>query len=272
MVMGLEATREAIEEWWSPSRPTDLKVDRGGYPGGTANAPAEGFSASPPQPPAPGLVPPGGSVSKPGEEGFSPAPHLPPQPGSVPMPPQPHVLPGPDAAPQGAVIHEQNRNDGLEGNLRSDPRRARDAARQADPAVTQVLKDGEWQAHHLINARNVRDYKDIFDAAAKAGWRTDEVGNVMPLPATAEDQQKLKERGIDRPTHRGGHPQWNEKVIEGLEDIRDKLSRSSLVEGSDAYNMKVRKMLESLQDKLRTEMLEKSRIGAMPATMDESYA
>jgi hypothetical protein len=93
----------------------------------------------------------------------------------------------------------------------------------------------------------------------------------MPLPATAEDQQKLKERGIDRPTHRGGHPQWNDKVIEGLEDIRDELSQSSLVEGSDAYNVKARQMLEGLQDRLRIEMLEKSRIGAMPAGTDGSY-
>jgi hypothetical protein len=159
----------------------------------------------------------------------------------------------------------------LEGGLRSDPRRARDAARQADPAVTQVLKDGEWQAHHLINVGNVRDYKDIFDAAAKAGWRTDEVENVMPLPVTAEDQQKLKEHGIDRPTHLGGHPDWNKEVVKGLKDIRDDLYQSPLLEGSDAYNVKVRQMLEGLQDRLRIEMLEKSRIGAIPATMDGSY-
>jgi hypothetical protein len=138
--------------------------------------------------------------------------------------------------------------------------------------VTQVLKDGEWQAHHLINVGNVRVYKDIFDAAAEAGWRTDEVGNVMPLPATAEDQRKLKEHGVDRPTHRGGHPDWNKEVTEGLRNIRDKLSRSFLVEGSDAYNAEARQMLERLQDRLRVEMLEKPRIGSMPAIMDGSYA
>jgi hypothetical protein len=138
--------------------------------------------------------------------------------------------------------------------------------------VTQVLKDGEWQAHHLINVGNVRDYKDIFEAAAKAGWRTDEVENVMPLPATAEDQQKLKERGIDRPTHRGGHPDWNKEVIKGLKDIRDELLQAPLIKGSDAYNAEARQMLEILQDRLRIEMLEKSRIGAMPVTMDGSYA
>jgi hypothetical protein len=263
----------ALAMMW-PSRTAGPEMDEyhGGRSPDAGDTAPEGFSASPPQPPAPGLVPPGGSVSKPGEEGFSPAPHLPPQPGSVPMPPLPHVLPGPDAEPQGAVIHEQNRNDGLEGNLRSDPRRARDAARQADPAVTQVLKDGEWQAHHLINVGNVRDYKDIFEAAAKAGWRTDEVGNVMPLPATAEDQQKLKGHGIDRPTHRGGHPDWNKEVTKGLENIRDKLSRSSLVEGSDAYNAKARQMLEGLQDGLRIEMLTKPRIGSMPVGTDGLYA
>jgi hypothetical protein len=103
-------------------------------------------------------------------------------------------------------------------------------------------------------------------------WRTDEVGNVTPLPIAPEGQQKLKERGIDRPTHRGAHPQWNDKVIEGLKDIRDELSQSPLVEGSDAYNAKARQMLEKLQDRLRIEMLEKSRIGAMPAGTDESYA
>jgi hypothetical protein len=137
--------------------------------------------------------------------------------------------------------------------------------------VTQVLKDGEWP-HHLIDVGNVRDYKDIFDAAAKAGWRTDEVGNVMPLPATAEDQQKLKEHGVGRPTHRDGHPDWNKEVVKGLEYIREKLSQSHLVEGSDAYNAETRQMLERLQDRLRVEMLEKSRIGSAPVTMDGSYA
>jgi hypothetical protein len=137
--------------------------------------------------------------------------------------------------------------------------------------VTQVLKDGEWP-HHLINVGNVRAYKDIFDAAAEAGWRTDEVGNVMPLPVTAEDQQKLKEHGVDRPIHRGGHPDWNKEVIKGLKGIRTDLIRSPLVKGSDAYNVKVRQMLEGLQDRLRIEMLEKSRIGAMPAGTSGSYA
>jgi hypothetical protein len=137
--------------------------------------------------------------------------------------------------------------------------------------VTQVLKDGEWQAHHLINVGNVRDYKDIFEAAAKAGWRTDEVGNVMPLPATAEDQQKLKEHGIDRPTHRGGHPQWNDEVLEELRMIRRELGDSSLAEGSDAYNAEARRLLIELEGRLRLELLQKSKIGSLPISKDTAY-
>jgi hypothetical protein len=239
---------------------------------GAGDVPPEGFAAPPPLPPLPGLVPPQlPGVMKPGEEGFSITPLPPSLPGSVPMPPLPHVLPGADAQPQGPVIHEQSRNDGLMGGLRSDPRWARAAARKADPAVTQVLKDDEWQAHHLINVGNVRDYRDIFDAAAKAGWRTDEVGNVVPLPATLEAQQKLTGAGIDRLTHRGGHPDWNEKVAEELQTIRSELGGSSLVEGSDAYNSKARLLLNELEDRLRLEMLQKSRIGYLPIRMDTAY-
>jgi hypothetical protein len=135
-----------------------------------------------------------------------------------------------------------------------------------------VLKDGEWQAHHLINVGNVRVYKDIFDAAAKAGWRTDEVGNVMPLPATAEDQQKLKERGIDRPIHRGGHPQWNDEVLEELRMIKNDLRLSGLPKSSDAYGAEAYRLLKKLEDRLREEMLTKLKIGLLPVDTSKSYA
>jgi hypothetical protein len=105
------------------------------------------------------------------------------------------VLPGRPAEEQGAAILQQDRNDGLAGGARTNSQRAREAARAADPAVTQALPDADWRAHHLINVAGLRVAPELIAAAARAGWRTDDPGNVAALPASPDAQQKLRAAG-----------------------------------------------------------------------------
>ncbi|MBV9782485.1 MAG: AHH domain-containing protein, partial [Acidisphaera sp.] len=184
----------------------------------------------PPRAPAPpGLVPPAQEARKPGEGGFTPAPPAPPLPGFTPAPPQSTVLPGPAAEEQGPSVLHQDRNDGLEDGMRTRSERARKAAREADPAVTRALQDAEWRAHHLINRAAAQRFPDLLKEAARAGWRTDDAGNVAPLPASPEAQRKLEGAGIHRPVHDSGHRNWNDDVRSGLSDIEDELRDDGLM-------------------------------------------
>lgn len=103
--------------------------------------------------------------------------------------------------------------------MRRHSRRAREAARTADPDVTRALPDADWRAHHLINVAGLRVAPALIAAAARAGWRTGDPGNVAALPASPQAQQKLKAAGIDRPVHDSGHRNWNAEVENKLMGI-----------------------------------------------------
>lgn len=197
---------------------------------------------------------------RPGEGGFTPITPTPSQPGFDPAPPSPNVLPGRPAEEQGAAILQQDRNDGLAGGARTNSQRAREAARAADPAVTQALPDADWRAHHLINVAGLRVAPELIAAAAQAGWRTDDPGNVAALPASPDAQQKLKAAGIDRPVHDSGHRNWNAEVEKRLRTIAQELRDEGRSPGTEAYRQQARKTLEKLQNDLRQQMMQQDRL------------
>lgn len=219
----------------------------------------EAFVPPAPTPHPPGLVPPV-QTRPPGEGGFTPGPSAPKPPGFAPDVPRPNILSGRSAEAQWPTILHQDRNEGLEGATRTDSKRARNAARAADPAVTQTLHDAEWRAHHLINLAGIRAFPDLIREAAKAGWRTDDVGNVAPLPASPEARQKLQSSGIDRPVHDNGHPKWNDDVEESLAEVRMALEGEPFAPGSEAYAKRAREKLEELQRRLRQDLIGLSRL------------
>jgi hypothetical protein len=76
----------------------------------------------------------------------------------------------------------------------------------------------------LINVAGLRVAPELIAAAARAGWRTDDPGNVAALPASPDAQQKLRAAGIDRPVHDSGHRNWNAEVEERLRDVERELA------------------------------------------------
>ena len=236
-----------------PSRTASPDLDEL-HPGG------EGFDPHPAMPPLPGLVPPVAGDPRPGEGGFTPISPTPSQPGFDPAPPSPNVLPGRPAEEQGPTILQQDRNDGLAAGTRTNSQRAREAARAADPAVTQALPDADWRAHHLINVAGLRVAPELIAAAAQAGWRTDDPGNVAALPASPDAQQKLKAAGIDRPVHDSGHRNWNAEVEKRLRTIAQELRDEGRSPGTEAYRQQARKTLEKLQNDLRQQMMQQDRL------------
>lgn len=161
------------------------------------------------------------------------------------------VLPGRPAEEQGPTILRQDRNDGLPDGAKTRPRRAREVARLADPHVTRALPDADWRAHHLIKVAGLRAAPDLIAAAVRAGWRTDDPGNVAALPASPQAQRKLKAAGIDRSVHDSGHRNWNNEVRAGLERILDDFRSQGLLKDNDAYAREARRQLERLQNDLR---------------------
>jgi hypothetical protein len=236
-----------------PSRTASPELDEL-HPGG------EGFDPHPAMPPLPGLIPPVTGDPRPGESGFTQISPTPPHPGFDRAPPSSNLLPGRQAQERGPTVLHQDRNDGLAGGARTNSQRAREAARAADPAVTRVLPDAEWRAHHLINVAGLRVAPELIAAAARAGWRTDDPGNVAALPASPNAQEKLKAAGIDRPVHDSGHRNWNVNVGDRLKAIEQGLSKQALRRGTPAYDRQARDELEKLQNRLREEMMQRDRL------------
>jgi hypothetical protein len=148
---------------------------------------------------------------------------------------------------------------GREGDpLRSRSSRARRNASHADPEVTGHLTGPEWEAHHQINLAGIERYRDLIAAAGHAGWKTDDGGNVVPLPANKAAQEKLRERGIARPLHDSGHPEWNNDVTEQLELIRRRYQSQNL--NDKAVGKQIRQDLEKLQHDLGKSLAGKHRI------------
>jgi len=128
------------------------------------------------------------------------------------------------------------------------------------PDLDELHPGAEWRAHHLINVAGLRVAPELIAAAARAGWRTDDPGNVAALPASPDAQQKLKAAGIDRPVHDSGHRNWNAEVRDALMQIRTALGNQRLRPGTDAYDQRAREELEKLQNSLRQKMLQEDRL------------
>jgi hypothetical protein len=227
---------------------------------GSASGTGEAFVSLPPLPAPPGLVPPTESRVRPGEGGFTAAAPMPPLPGFTPVAPQHNGLPGRAAEERLPLVLDTDRNEGLPDGTNTYSPRARKAARAADPAVTQALRDAEWQAHHLINIAGLREARTLIEGAARAGWRTDDPANVAPLPVSPEARDKLDAAGIQRPVHDNPHRNWNDEVLEGLKDIERTLRDQNLQPSMDGYDKAARKALEQLQNNLRKKLLELRRL------------
>jgi hypothetical protein len=100
---------------------------------------------------------------------------------------------------------------------------------------------------------------ELIAAAARAGWRTDDPGNVAALPASPDAQQKLKAAGIDRPVHDSGHRNWNDEVRQRLRTIAQELQGNGGRPGTEAYDRQARQELEKLQNDLRQQMIQLDR-------------
>ena len=96
----------------------------------------EGLRPSPPIPALPGRAPPG---ALPPPQCVTPGPPLPDSPGSAPAAPLPGLPPSRPVQETGPTVFQQDRNEDLEGGLRTNSQRARDAARKVDSAVRQAL-------------------------------------------------------------------------------------------------------------------------------------
>ncbi len=182
-------------------------------------------------------------------------------PGST-APSLPSVMPGAEIAQEGPLILETRRNQGLEGDERTNTDRARKAARRVDPEVTKVLKENEWRAHHLISMEAVRSRNAVLAAAGRAGWKTDEDANIAALPTTEAAQQKLREAGIERPLDNSGHPRWNDRIRDKLGDIRRSLDRDFGVEDSSEKDQAAKTAVRQLLRELRQELSHLRRISA----------
>jgi hypothetical protein len=221
-------------------------------------APTEALTPTRPSAPLPGSVLPAKNEASP--EGFTPSPPTPTPPGSIPPASPPTILPGHTAAEQSPIILPKDRNEGLEGGARTNSPRARKAAEAADPAVTNTLKDAEWRAHHLINLAAIKRVPALIKEAVKAGWTTDDPGNVAPLPATSDAQKKLDAMGVSRPIHNSGHEDWNVRVNKDLDSLTATLKNDGFKPGTDAYARAARKGLEKIQDDLRKLLLPSRRL------------
>lgn len=112
----------------------------------------------------------------------------------------------------------------------------------------------------MINLAAIRRAPRLLADAARAGWRTDDVINVAPLPANREAQKKLDSAGVKRPVHDSGHQRWNAEVDEEIREIGRTLRAEGLESGTDAYGRRARELLEELQDQLRQKLLKSGRL------------
>jgi len=180
---------------------------------------------------------------------------------------------------------EDDRNKELPDELCTSSWRARDNAADGDPALQDGTRtrggtprlrvpEGDFAAHHLIPMEMVRDYADLFQAAAQAGWNPDEAANVIALPRTPDAQARMgQEMGQQRPVHNSGHPDWNKEVRKEMEKLKAKLKGMRLNQPSgDYYDQQVRQLLEELQQNLRQRMLDFSHMPRLTQNESETMA
>ena len=158
------------------------------------------------------------------------------------------------------------RNRGLPDELTTSSGRAQNNVVDSDPKLRDAIKTNPdakpgdqvvWEdfvAHHLIPMEAVRKHKDLFEAAARAGWNPDEIANVIGLPRTEEAQRRMgKAMGERRPIHDSGHGDWNKAAGEAMQKLRDEMKETRLPPGP-AFDEEVRRRLEQLQSKQRGSM------------------
>jgi hypothetical protein len=211
-------------------------------------------------PPVPGTTMHDESKPVPHKDGFVPPAPAPALPGFTPDTTASPQLPGASAEENAPLILKQDRNKDLPTHLRSNSARARDAARAIDPEVTNTLPAQDWQAHHLIGMASVKVRDDLLAAAARAGWRPDEPGNIVALPANPAAQEQLQAKGIARPLHDNKHSHWTETVSSGLKEIIEILNQEDYDESSEAYAKAARDAIEKLQEKLREAAMKERRL------------
>lgn len=153
-----------------------------------------------------------------------------------------------------------DRSAGWPEPLRVHSRRARAQARAVDRDVVDAFEDGEWRAHHLISVQPAGNHLPLLAAAARAGWRMDEPGNVMILPRTRAAQAKLAAAGIRRPLHDNGHPVWNAEVEQILSDTEILLKDTGFSEASAEYASLAYRLLKEIQSQRRIKAMGMDRI------------
>lgn len=141
--------------------------------------------------------------------------------------------------------------------MRTRGSRVRANSAKADPQVVAALGASPWQGHHLIPVQVIKEHLDLFGPASKAegGFRTDEVDNMVPLPANEAGQNALQERGIERPIHRSGHKDWSEEVGAELKEIKGKLQQEGLTPENPLYGVRANELIRELEFKLRREVV-----------------
>ena len=152
----------------------------------------------------------------------------------------------PPPAGHNAQGHEPPTSRKTVGRLRG----ARSSAARRNSKLGNVPRE-HWEAHHLINQANARDFADVIEAAKRAGWRLDGPDNVVALPESETAREKLAKLGIEGPVHDSGHPNWNEIVLARLRRIQRELARSNLAKNSSAYDVRAREALDDLAAELR---------------------
>ena len=198
---------------------------------------------------------------RPADTGFPQPPPIPDLPAQTQADPIPHVLSTPASDQGGPTIFHQDRNKGLAGSARTNSRRARAAARLADPEVTDTLHAPDWQAHPLINLATARAFPKLLAAAARAGWRTDDRTNTAALPASPEARKILENAGVEpRPVHDSGHAKWNSEAFGEVRKIPAELEEEDIKEGTSAYDQAVKEKLQKIQETLRQKMLKLDRL------------
>jgi hypothetical protein len=86
-------------------------------------------------------------------------------------------------------------------------------SRAARAAISDQLKSGRMEAHHLVPAYNWGQRVDISDLAVKDGWEVNSPSNLIALPADPASQAEYQAKfGEWLPVHRGFHKSYNDET------------------------------------------------------------
>ena len=113
----------------------------------------------------------------------------------------------------------------------------------------------------------MKDFRGLFEAASKAGFTTDEPGNVMLLPKDKAAQDALRTSGFDgarlRPIHNSGHQGERRTAAEALQKLQTVLENEKAVPGTAKYNERAYQMLRGLEAQSRDDLIGTERVSAL---------